>query len=254
MLHHLRVKLSLCDAFPCLKRLNSSLANSNVRVKFDRYCMDFVKTHDPEHYQLGLLLPYQIRGCYFMLRSLNAELATIKDNTRGNLAACRLRFQWWQNILDDIYDDEVTSLIKGDNDSVIQRMNKSEPILNHPLASALDFYVQNYKLSAGWFYRSLESRYMIVTIRRLFLTVISSSGETIALTPNMILCLTLKLRWRWYTLLCFTFNWSQRPPVLTRRPTTLPVTLVFAVVLLVYCVQYLMLTQTNTALYLQISC
>lgn len=115
-----------------------STISENIRTA-DDYCMNLVKNNDFENYLAGLLIPKQYRGAYFAVRAYNVELATLKDQMNGNAVAGRIRFQWWRDTIDEIY-------------------NKKESSHQQPVAYALSYYCNQHGLTKRWFERSLEAR------------------------------------------------------------------------------------------------
>lgn len=67
------------------------------------YCASLVKQYDYENYLVGLLIPSEHRGVYFTIRAFNVEIALIKDQANSNQQACRMRFNWWRGVLEEIY-------------------------------------------------------------------------------------------------------------------------------------------------------
>lgn len=114
-----------------------------------KYCIDLVRNQDYDRYLIGLLLPRKYRNAYFVLRAFNAEIATINDNTRGNVAAGRLRFQYWQRALEMILPSPTKPEPQGFDP------NDSQPVIR-----SLEYYVPRVNWSSGLFYRYLEARYV----------------------------------------------------------------------------------------------
>ncbi len=104
--------------------------------------MELVKKCDYENYLVGLLFPRNCRQAYFAVRAFNVEIAMIKDQIpRNTFHAGRIRFQFWNDTLDDIYSKDLKP--------------KS---LQHPVAQALSEAVISKELTRRWFERSLEAR------------------------------------------------------------------------------------------------
>ncbi len=110
----------------------------------DEYCVDLVKKHDYDSFLSGLLVPKESRAAYFAIRAFNVEIAMIKDQTNGNLLAGRIRFQWWRDLIDEIYNGG-----GGKSTSMIGKQ---------PVAQALGIHVEKHSLSSRWFERSLDAR------------------------------------------------------------------------------------------------
>ena len=106
----------------------------------DAYCVDLVKKHDFENYLCGLLLPSDSKAAYFAIRAFNVELATVRDQIKGNAAAGRIRFQWWRNVLKDI--------VESDGEQANQQ----------PVTLALKRHIHEKSLSLHWFERSIDAR------------------------------------------------------------------------------------------------
>ena len=111
----------------------------------DNYCIDLVKKCDFDAYLSGLLVPQSSRAAYFAVRAFNVEIAMIKDQTHGNLLAGRMRFQWWRDLLDEIY--------KGGSG-----VGGPSMVANNPVAQALAAHIHIHDLTARWFERSLDAR------------------------------------------------------------------------------------------------
>jgi len=110
------------------------------------YCMNLVKQHDFDNYLAGLLVPKEFRDTYFAIRAFNVEIAMIKDQCHGNTMAGRIRFQWWRDVLEEIYSPEETK--------------KSRLISNQPVANALydSIKFSDMNMNIRWFERSLDAR------------------------------------------------------------------------------------------------
>jgi len=106
--------------------------------------MDLVKKHDYDSYLAGLLCPKESRDAYFAIKSFNVEIAMIKDNTHNNLMAGRLRFQWWRDLINEVYN--------GVEGGKVSSLSKS------PIAQAISSSVSQHDLSQRWFERSLDAR------------------------------------------------------------------------------------------------
>ena len=107
------------------------------------YCMNLVKQADFDNYLAGLLVPGEHRGAHFALRAFNVELASMKDQTHGNAIAGRIRFQWWRETIDSIYNGA----------GATEQQFKQQPV-----AYALSHYCRDMGLSRHWLERSLEAR------------------------------------------------------------------------------------------------
>lgn len=97
--------------------------------------------HDFDNYLAGLLVPKQYRAAYFAIRAYNVEIATIKDQMGGNALAGRVRFQWWRDVIEEMYS------------------GKASPAQQQqPTALALSYYANKHGLSRRWLDRSLDAR------------------------------------------------------------------------------------------------
>lgn len=63
----------------------------------------------------------EIRRTAFALRAFNVELAQIRDITRTNELA-QIRFQFWQDVIDEIYSISSTSQVT-DNETLMKYRN-----------------------------------------------------------------------------------------------------------------------------------
>ena len=135
-------------------RLNSHIGNALTAASFrpfsssstetGQYCVDLVKKHDFDSYVSGLLVPSASRSAFFAIRAFNVEIAMIKDHTHGNAMAGRIRFQWWRDLLQEIYHGRVDGT--------------GSMISTSPLAQALRESIHRHDLSERWFDRSLDAR------------------------------------------------------------------------------------------------
>lgn len=123
-----------------------SFFSSNNQADYHKYCLNTVRNNDYEHYLIGLLLPKPQRSAYFALRALNVEVAQIKDHVRGNIAASRLRFQYWRNIFDFIFEESANSSSRIDGNDL------------QPIARALQMSYLKNKWTYTMFQRYLEGR------------------------------------------------------------------------------------------------
>jgi len=103
-----------------------------------------VKQHDFENYLAGLLVPSEHRASFFAVRAFNVELALMRDQAHGNALAGKIRFQWWRDVLEELYS--------GNGDG-IPALAKQQPV-----AHALADVAKKRNLSLHWFLRSLDAR------------------------------------------------------------------------------------------------
>ncbi len=129
-------------------RCGSSLKASN------QYCRELVRTSDYQNYLIGLLFPGDCQDAFFAIRAFNVEIAMIKDHIpRNTFQAGRLRFQFWKDLLQDIYFG---------NGSLLSQ---------HPSGMAIFDAVKEKNLTLRWFERSLEARYKDMANDHLFETM-----------------------------------------------------------------------------------
>jgi len=131
------------------RRITSNVSGTS------EYCRDLVKKYDFHNYLIGLLLPKQFRAGYFAIRSFNIEIATIKDQTKSNHMAARIRFQWWKDIIEEIYTTKERNN-KGDNVEIKKGDLKSYS--NQPVAQELASIIHEHSISRKWFDRSIDAR------------------------------------------------------------------------------------------------
>ncbi len=96
---------------------------------------------DFDNQLVGLSMPRELRQLFYALRAFNSEIASIKDNCRGNVAAGDMRMRWWEDVLGRIDDPD-------------HRFTT----FKHPVADALYLSCKRLGLSAGMLYRSLDCR------------------------------------------------------------------------------------------------
>lgn len=107
------------------------------------YCVELVKKHDYQNFLAGHLFPAKIRHAYFAIRAFNVEIAMIKDQAHGNALTGRIRFQWWRDVLEEIYADPLSA---------------TQP--PQPVARVLKVLIPERQLSKRWFERSLDARWV----------------------------------------------------------------------------------------------
>ena len=113
--------------------------------------MELVKQHDFDNYLIGLLIPKYYRSSYFAIRAFNVEIATIKDQANNNVMAGRIRFQYWRDILNDIYNGKEFPLSTSMNQPVVYALYKSINELN---------------LTLRWLQRTIEARQSDLSVDR----------------------------------------------------------------------------------------
>ncbi len=120
------------------------------------YCRDLVKKYDFHNYLIGLLLPKQYRVGYFAIRAFNIEIATIKDQTKSNNIAAKIRFQWWKDIIEEIYTTKETNNNKDNN--IEMNISNTNSYNNQPVAQELSVIINEFNISRKWFDRSIDAR------------------------------------------------------------------------------------------------
>jgi len=145
-----------------------------MSTKDFQYCVELVQGRDRESYLCGLLMPYDARKSYFAIRAWNVELASIKDGSTlkksgggadsgGSNVALQVRFQWWYDALNKIYDNpqqEQNDNIINENDyspfSVSNTLAAS--YLKNPIVRVLKYAVHEKKLTQRFIERLSEAR------------------------------------------------------------------------------------------------
>jgi NADH dehydrogenase [ubiquinone] 1 alpha subcomplex assembly factor 6 len=118
---------------PMLKIRNISTIDSNVD-----YCVQLVKTHDYENFLVGLMIARKHRASFYTIKAFNIEIAMIKDQSKGNSNTGRLRFKWWQDVIEEIYN------------------SNSEP--KNPVGAAMATMVRDKGITRRWFQNVIEAR------------------------------------------------------------------------------------------------
>lgn len=124
---------------PLIIRCKST--TTSISKSSSKYCQQLVKTHDFENFLCGLLFPNEYRDAFYVIRAFNIEVAMIKDHAIGNPLAARVRFQWWRNMIAEMYSGEDSQVFNG-----------------QPVAQSLKHIIDKYKLSQSWLDRCFESR------------------------------------------------------------------------------------------------
>jgi len=136
--------------------------------------VDLVQNRDRESYLCGLLVPHDARKSYFAIRAWNVELASIKEGSTqkksggghgegGSNVALQVRFQWWWDALNQIYDDPregQTNNAINENDyapfSVSDTLAAS--YLKNPIVRVLNYAVHEKQLTRRFIERLSEAR------------------------------------------------------------------------------------------------
>ncbi|KAH7646197.1 NADH dehydrogenase (ubiquinone) complex I, assembly factor 6 [Dermatophagoides farinae] len=115
------------------------------------HCINVVKKFDYENFVATLFISdEEIRRTAFALRAFNVELAQIRDITRTNELA-QIRFQFWQDVIDEIYSISSTSQVT-DNETLMKYRN-------FPLAFELFKVLSgSEKLSKHWISKLIQIR------------------------------------------------------------------------------------------------
>ena len=126
-------------------RLFSNSPGSDGRVRLSdvhaKAAAELVEKVDYEHYMLSIFFPTEKRLLYQTIRAYNAEISTIRDAVRGNQNTAKMRFQFWRDVLESIYDPGA---------------NRSIP--NHPTVIALEKACREGKLGRQWLERCLNAK------------------------------------------------------------------------------------------------
>ncbi len=103
--------------------------------------MDLVKTADFDNYLSGLILPRNAQRAFFAIRAFNHEIAQVRDQSKNNFMTGRIRFQFWKDSLQRIYD--------GDNVGELQ---------DQPVLKELERCIKEHDLTQRFFERCIEAR------------------------------------------------------------------------------------------------
>mmetsp|Transcript_10876 Transcript_10876/g.25343 ORF Transcript_10876/g.25343 Transcript_10876/m.25343 type:complete len:455 (-) Transcript_10876:48-1412(-) len=154
----------------------SSTQNTDTKTmstKDFRYCVDLVQNRDRESYLCGLLMPSDARKSFFAIRAWNVELASIKDGStqkksggednNGPTVALQVRFQWWFDALNRIYDSPEQGQKEINVDerdyapfSVADTLAAS--YFKNPIVRVLDYAVHEKRLTRRFLERLSEAR------------------------------------------------------------------------------------------------
>ena len=91
------------------KHLTALSARTNNQVRnfstaHSKAAVELVEKVDYEHYAVSLFYPERARSNYLAVRAYNAEISTIRDMVHGNQLTGRMRFQFWRDALESIYE------------------------------------------------------------------------------------------------------------------------------------------------------
>ena len=118
--------------------MSSSTAYASLRER--------VRTIEPENYLCGSLLPSSARDSFFVMRAINAEVASIRDATRGSASTARVRMAFWRTLIDAAFRRS------GSEDSSLSAASK------HPLAAPLSDAVRIHSHTKRWLDRLVDAR------------------------------------------------------------------------------------------------
>jgi NADH dehydrogenase [ubiquinone] 1 alpha subcomplex assembly factor 6 len=131
-----------------LINLQSRLKASNAQLSSNfKYCIDLVKTNEPNCYYATLLTPQPALRTAFALRALNIELFSIKRAYKETRIA-EIKLQFWKDQLNAIFDKE------------------TKMKLNEPISSEIALVTRNHNLSKIWFTRLIEGRKHFLTTQQ----------------------------------------------------------------------------------------
>lgn len=136
-----------------------------------KYCVDLVQNRDRESYLCGLLMPYEARKAYFAIRAWNVELASIKDSSTqkkssggeadGPNVALQVRFQWWFDALNQIYEipqEKENKIDKKDYAPFSVSETLAASYLKNPIVRVLNYAVHEKQLTRRFIERLSEAR------------------------------------------------------------------------------------------------
>ena len=126
-------------------RLFSNTPDSEGRIQLSevhaKAAAELVEKVDYEHYMLSIFFPTEKRLLYQTIRAYNAEISTIRDAVRGNQSTAKMRFQFWRDALESIYDP-----------------SRNRSISNHPTVIALENACREGRLGRQWLERCLNAK------------------------------------------------------------------------------------------------
>ena len=123
-----------------------SLSFCTSSVSASEYCIDLVKSADFDNYLCGLLIPKPAKRAFFAIRAFNVEIAQIRDHSNNNFLTGRIRFQYWRDSIDKIYNSNSNSNSSG-SDMGLQ-----------PVLQELQQSIKQHKLTQRYFERCIEAR------------------------------------------------------------------------------------------------
>ncbi len=137
--------LSIVGVFLMLSVLPRSIGRSAARggvrcvsTAHAQAAVELVEKVDYEHYAVGLFFPEHARPAYLAVRAYNAEVSTIRDMVHGNQLTGRMRFQFWRDALESIYE--------------------GKPVPQQPTAIALADACRGSRIGRQWLERCLNAK------------------------------------------------------------------------------------------------
>eukprot|EP00943_MAST-04B_sp_MAST-4B-sp1_P001755 g1755.t1 len=116
--------------------------NSNFNEQHAKAATELVERLDYEHYMLSIFFPPEKRLLYQTIRAYNAEISTIRDSVKGNELTAKMRFQFWRDTLENIYEAS----------------SNNRQIANHPTVIALERACREARLGRQWLERCLNAK------------------------------------------------------------------------------------------------
>jgi NADH dehydrogenase [ubiquinone] 1 alpha subcomplex assembly factor 6 len=114
---------------------------SNLHSNSFKYNIELVKSSDFDGYLSGLLFPKSSIRAYYAIKAFNCEIAQIREQSKNNFLTGKIRFQFWRDVLEKIYNNQTLGKI-GDN----------------PLMQELAVSIKEHNLTRRYFDRIIEAR------------------------------------------------------------------------------------------------
>jgi NADH dehydrogenase [ubiquinone] 1 alpha subcomplex assembly factor 6 len=121
---------------------NNNNNSSNFNERHAKAAVELVERLDYEHYMLSIFFPPEKRLLYQTIRAYNAEISTIRDSVKGNELTAKMRFQFWRDTLENIYEPN----------------SSNRQIANHPTVIALERACREARLGRQWLERCLNAK------------------------------------------------------------------------------------------------
>ncbi|RWS13323.1 NADH dehydrogenase (ubiquinone) complex I: assembly factor 6-like isoform X1 [Dinothrombium tinctorium] len=126
----------------CIECLRYALNANDLHFT---YYFSFRRKYDYENYLCSLLIEQSsVRRTAFAVRSFNVEVAQIRDLAINDIAT-QFRFQFWIDIVNDIFDEKKSGTITSGSQPIAYELNKC-------------YLTSNKSLSKKWFKSLIESR------------------------------------------------------------------------------------------------